>query len=130
MRTLCLTVAMLLPQVAHASYGGGGACQSVGCYFVMFGILVGVSGGIPASAVLFAVLCVVCRNPERTIAKQLVVGLFAGIAAFLLAALGASLMAVMKGNAAIGFLVPYAIMAGFVVRNARSEPRAGASVPR
>jgi hypothetical protein len=127
MRTLCLTVAILLPQAAHASYGGGGACESVGCYFVMFGVIVGVSGGIPASAALFAVLCVVLRNRQRTVAKQLVVGLLAGAAAFLLAALGASVMAAMKGSAALGFLVPYVIIAGLAVWNARSQIRADSS---
>lgn len=122
-----LLAAILLSPAAHASFGGGGACATVGCYFLMFGILVGVSGGMPASAVVFALIHFFFRHPERPKATQLVVGLFIGIAAFLVAALGASFMAVNNWNAAAGFLVPYALMAALSVRHARSAPAPRAS---
>ena len=113
----------LVPQAAHASFNSAGACQSFGCYVVFFGVLVGVYGGIPASAIAFALLHMFFRNPGRTRAAQLVTGMFAGIAVFLVAAAGASYMASINGSAAMGFAIPFAAAAVLSVLHARSKPR-------
>jgi len=129
-RVACLVAAALLPLAAHASFGGGGSCKTFACYFTIIGVLVGVSGGIPASAFAFAMLHLMFRNEERSKVNQIFVGALIGIVAFEVGAAGwayvASTGSAVGGNdrgPMIGFAVPYLLLAALSVYYVRSTPR-------
>ena len=82
---------LLLSGAAHASFNGG-PCRDFACHFGMLAI-VGVAGGIPVFGVIFAVLHMAFRHPERSQLRQGMVGAFAGVIAFVLCAAGTALMA-------------------------------------
>ena len=125
-----LIAAILLPLAAHASFGGGGSCNSFACHFTIIGILIGVSGGIPASAFVFAMLHLMFRNEERSKVNQVVVGALIGIVAFEVGAIGWACVASTSTSAGtsdrgplIGFAVPYLLIAALSVYYVRSAPR-------
>lgn len=126
-----LAAGLLLPAVALASFGGGGPCRDFACYYLFFGLVLGVSGGIPLSAAVFIGLHLFFRHPERSKARQILLGGFIGILAFALCAASASHVALWAGTPTpqneryplIGFLVPYILLALASVLYVRTAPR-------
>jgi hypothetical protein len=88
-----LCAVTLLPIAAHGSFGGGTPCKDFFCFFVLFGILLGVSGGIPVTAAIFAALHLFFCNPARSKVKQFLLGGLIGMIAFAMGAAAASLIA-------------------------------------
>jgi uncharacterized BrkB/YihY/UPF0761 family membrane protein len=91
----CMAAALLFPMAAWASFGGGTPCKDFGCHFLFWGVLLGVVGGIPFSALGFLLLHLFACNPERSKGMQALLGGLVGIVAFEVAAACTALMATM-----------------------------------
>ena len=89
----------------------------------MWGGLVGVAGGIPASAFSFALLHLYFRNPERSKVSQAFLGGLIGIVAFVISAACAALMATWGKNPLMGLASAYVVLAIASALYARSSPR-------
>jgi hypothetical protein len=92
---VCIAAAVLFPVAAYASFGGGKPCENFGCNFLFWGVMLGVVGGIPFSALAFLLLHLFTCNPERSKGNQALLGGLIGIVAFEVAAACTSLMATM-----------------------------------
>lgn len=126
-RLLILAAAILLPIAAHASYGGGTACREFSCHLFLWGLLVGVSGGIPASSLAFALLHLAFCNRARSRVNQFFLGGLVGLVAFGIAAVCAALVASWNHNPFIGLIAAFAAIAIGSALYARSTPRSRAS---
>ena len=108
---------------AYGSFGGGTPCKDFLCHYFFWGGLLGVAGGIPVSAVIFIVLHVALGHPARSKGKQVIVGGFAGVAAFVISAACAALMAHWGKNPWIGLFTASLVLATASVVYVRSPPR-------
>jgi len=126
-----LALAALSPLAAQASFGGTPCKADFACHFEVWGLLLGVAGGIQASSVVFILLHFFFCHPERSNGRQIILGGIIGVFAFEIAALSASWMGAWGESAGghnadypvIGFGVAYAAMALGTVLYARSSPR-------
>jgi uncharacterized BrkB/YihY/UPF0761 family membrane protein len=128
---LCATA--LLPAAAQASFSGGGPCPDFQCYFLMFGLLAGVAGGIPVSATIFLCLHMFLHHPARSQRRQVFLGAVIGFIAYEVGAAAFS-FAVLREQAAhpgqsevttlMGPALLYLLMAAGSVLYVRSPPAA------
>jgi len=114
---------------AHASFGGT-PCKDFGCHFLFWGGFLGLAGGIPVSVVIFIVLHVAFAHPARSKGKQVILGAFAGVAAFGIAAACAALMVHWGKNPWLGLGAAGMVLAAISVLYARSSPRPAARAPK
>ena len=98
---LCLSAAVLFPVAVFASFGGGTACQTFGCYFGLF-TLVGFAWPIPLSSFIFLLLHAYFCHPERSKNRQMILGAIAGVAAYEIAAACFAYLALRMGPATTG----------------------------
>lgn len=126
-KSACLATAILLPIAAYASYGGGTPCREFGCHLFFWGLLVGVSGGIPASSLAFAVLHLAFCNRARSKVNQFFLGGFVGIIVFGISAACAALVAAWNRNPLIGLVAAFTVFAIASALYARSSPRSKSS---
>ena len=126
-RLVCIAAA-LLPLAAYGSFGGGTPCKDFACYFLFWGVILGVAGGIPVSCLVFVGLHVFFCHPERSKAKQALLGVFLGIVAFGVAGACAALTASLAPatNPFISLGAALAVLAILSVLYVRSSP-SGAS---
>jgi hypothetical protein len=125
----CLLLAILIPAVTHASFHAA-PCGTFDCHFQGVGILLGVLGGLPVSALIFILLHMGFAHRERSRSKQIFLGGFIGLAAFEIAAAAGAYYAVWRhppGYRGVfpweAFLVAYALLAVLSVLYVRSAPR-------
>lgn len=123
---LCTLAAVLLPLAAEGSFGGTPCRAEFGCHFVFWGLLLGATGGIPVSALIFVLLHLAFSNPARSKGKQALLGGLNGIIAFELAASCAALMASWGKNPWVGLIASFAVLATVSVLYTRSTPRPSA----
>ena len=121
--TALLLAGILLPIAAKASFGGGTPCKDFACQFFIWGLLVGASGGIPTSALMFAVVHLVFCHRARSRVNQFFLGGFAGIMAFGIAAAFAALLGTWNQNPWIGLIAALMAFAIASALYARSSPR-------
>jgi hypothetical protein len=126
--TLCLAAAVLFPMAAYASFGGT-PCQTYGCHLLLW-TLIGFAWPIWTSSFIFFLLHAYFCNPARSKNRQMVLGGFAGVAAYELAAACAAYLAFRAGPVGtgrdyvmIGFAAVYVTLAIASVLYARSSPR-------
>jgi hypothetical protein len=120
----CMSVAVLFPMAAHGSFGGGGGCKDFVCHYLIWGAMLGVMGGIPASVVTFIVLCVAYAHPDRSKGKQVILGGSLGMVVWLIASACAALLALWGKNPWIGFVGIFVVAAISCVLYSRSSPEA------
>ena len=118
---VCLSAAVLFPMAAYGSFGGT-PCKDFACFFLIWGGLLGVAGGIPVSALIFIVLHFRFCNPARSRVNQLILGGFLGVVAFEISAACASLMSVWGKNPWIGLVSAFVVLAIASARYAGSSP--------
>ena len=115
----------------YGSFGGTPCRDDFACHFVIWGGLVGVAGGIPISALIFAVLHLVFCNSARSKAGQFFLGGFIGIVAYEISVACGALIGT-SGKAPPGqetdyllggFASVYVVLAIASVLYARSSPR-------
>ena len=124
-----LPLALLSPAVSHASFGAA-PCGTFDCHFQVWGILLGLLGGLPVSGLIFIGLHMGFAHPERSRIKQMFLGGFVGLVAFEIAAAAGAYYAVWRhppgyrgGSVVEAFLVAYALLAILSVWYVRSAPR-------
>jgi hypothetical protein len=120
--------AALAPTAALGSFGGKPCGPDFGCHFEAWGLWLGAIG-IPNSAFLFVLLHLGFRHTARSKAKQLILGGFAGVVAYEVAAAGAALMGSWDKEPLLGFVPAYLALAWASVFYARSQPSAGSGRP-
>ena len=125
----CLLPAILIPAVAQASFNAA-PCSTFDCHFQVMGILLGVIGGLPVSAMIFIGLHVVLAHPERSRIRQVFLGGCVGLVAFEVAAVVGAYHAVWRhppgyrgGSPWEAFSVTYALLAILSVLYVRTAPR-------
>ena len=122
-RSACLAAAILLPIAARASFGGGTPCREFACHLFLWGLLVGVSGGIPASSLAFAMLHLAFCNRARSKVNQFFLGGLVGVVVFGISAACAALLAAWNYNPLIGLIAAFTAFAIASALYARSSPR-------
>ena len=127
--TRCLLLAILVPTVAYASFNAA-PCGTFECHFQVMGILLGVIGGLPASALIFVGLHMSFAHPARSRIKQMILGGIVGLVVFEIAAAAGAYHAVWRhppgyrgGSPWGAFLVASALLAILAVLYVRSAPR-------
>lgn len=104
--------AALFPMAASSSFGGTPCRGDFACHFQVWGILLGVVGGIQVSGVIFVLLHLRFRHHARSTVGQWLLAAFFGIVAFEIAAACAALMGAW-GNTTVGYHDSYP-MIGFL----------------
>ena len=89
-----------------------------------FGLILGVSGALPASAFVFIVLHLMFRHPDRSKGKQVLLGGLLGILAFAIAAAAASFIALRGPDSPVrvGAAAVYLVLAALSVLYVRTKP--------
>lgn len=118
-----VAVAVLCPLAAFGSFGGTPCRADFGCHFLFWGVLLGVTWGIPISGLTFIALHLGFCNSARSKGNQLMLGGLFGILAFEISAACAALMASWDKNPWIGLGSSFAVLAMASALYARSTPR-------
>ena len=134
-RLACICAAALLPIAAYGSFGGTPCRDDFACHFQVWGLLLGVVGGIPISGVIFVLLHVGFRHRARSKVGHWLLSAFLGFVAFEVAAVCAALMGAWGESSAgyhsaypvVGLLSSYVVLAILYVLYARSAPTSACS---
>ncbi|HEX4871374.1 MAG TPA: hypothetical protein VFV27_03590 [Nevskiaceae bacterium] len=120
---------LMAPVVVQASFNGT-PCGSFDCHFTTLGILLGLMGGLPVSALIFIALHMGLAHPARSRDRQLYLGGMAGVLAYEIAAAVGAWHAASQlepgqrgGSPFEAFLICYAVLAVLAVLYVRSAPR-------
>lgn len=119
---LILPLAFATPS-AHASFGGVPCKGDFVCHFVVWGVLVGATAGIPLSSLGFVLLHVAFCNSGRSSFAQAIVGAIMGAMAYEIAAAAGALFGTWGRNPMVGLLLVWALLAAGSVLYVRSRPR-------
>ena len=116
---------------AYGSFGGTPCRDDFACHFEVWGILLGVVGGMQISGLIFVLLHVGFRHRARSKVGHWLLSAFFGVVAFEISAACAALMGAWGKTTGgyhdtyppIGLVSSYVVLAILYVLYARSSPR-------